>query len=382
MARIILAMSGGVDSSVAAHLLRAAGHEVVGLFMRHGVRAAGTVGATCTLDETVPQDSSGSKLPVVRAGKQGCCSAADAEDARRVAQQLGIPFYVLNFEEEFESIIEYFVEEYADGRTPNPCIVCNNRLKFGKLFDYADTWGADFVATGHYARVGETADGDWGLFAGRDATKDQSYVLFGIPRDRLARIRFPVGEYSKGAIRRLATEIGLRVADKPDSQEICFVPDGDHAALVRRRRGADTSGEIVTTDGRVVGRHDGWERFTVGQRKGLGVPLGRPYYVVRLEPKTRRVVLGCREDLARRELTACRANWLIDPSSGWIACQAKIRYRAPAVPARVRPLPDRRLEVVFDQPCYAVAPGQAVVCYVGDRVIAGGWIEKVDESTA
>ncbi|GAB4137214.1 MAG: tRNA 2-thiouridine(34) synthase MnmA [Thermogutta sp.] len=379
MARVVLAMSGGVDSSVAAHLLREAGHEVVGLFMRHGVHA--DAGA-CRVDATARRDDGRPQLPVIRPGKQGCCSAADAEDARRVAQQLGIPFYVLNFEEEFDSIVDYFVREYADGRTPNPCIVCNDRLKFGKLFEYADTWGADFVATGHYARVQKTSGGFWGLFAGLDATKDQSYVLFGIPRERLARIRFPVGEHSKEAIRRLASRIGLRVADKPDSQEICFVPDGDHAALVRRRRAADTSGEIVTTDGRVVGRHDGWERFTVGQRKGLGIPLGRPYYVVRLEPKTRRVVLGSRDDLATRELTACRANWLIDPPTEWIACQAKIRYRAPAVPAHVQPLAERRLRVVFDQPCYAVAPGQAVVCYQGDRVIAGGWIERPEESEA
>lgn len=377
MARVVLAMSGGVDSSVAAHLLRNAGHEVVGLFMRHGVRAAAPA---CAIDGNAQRNGGSPVLPVIRPGKQGCCSAADAEDARRVAQQLGIPFYVLNFEDEFDSIIEYFVREYADGRTPNPCIVCNDRLKFGKLFEYADTWGADFVATGHYARVQETAPGSWGLFAGRDATKDQSYVLFGIPRDRLARIRFPVGEHSKASIRRLASEIGLPVADKPDSQEICFVPDGDHASLVRRRRNTDTSGEIVTTDGRVVGRHDGWERFTVGQRKGLGIPLGRPYYVVRLEPKTRRVVLGSREELARRELTACRANWLIDPPDESIPCHAKIRYRAPAVPAWVRPLAEQRLRVVFDQPCYAVAPGQAVVCYQGDRVIAGGWIERPEES--
>ncbi len=368
-------MSGGVDSSVAAYLLREAGHEVVGLFMRHGIRVAES---GCRVNANALAEGDTPTLPIVRPGKQGCCSAADAEDARRVAQQLGIPFYVLNFENEFESIIEYFVREYADGRTPNPCIMCNNQLKFGKLFEYADTWGAEFVATGHYARIEPTAAKTWGLFAGRDPGKDQSYALFGIARERLARVRFPIGEYSKAAIRRLAGKIGLRVAEKPDSQEICFVPDGDHAALVRSRRDRDTSGEVVTTDGRIVGRHDGWERFTVGQRKGLGIPLGQPYYVVRLEPETRRVVLGSRDDLAQRELTAREANWLIDPPPAAVPCHAKIRYRAPAVPATVQALPERRLRVVFENPCYAVAPGQAVVCYQGDRVIAGGWIERPD----
>ncbi len=379
MSRIVLAMSGGVDSSVAAHLLRAAGHEVIGVLMRHGEMPAGECRAAAAPDAPARPALASSLLPVVeRPGhKQGCCTAADAHDARRVADRLGIPFYALDFQHEFNRIIDYFVAEYTAARTPNPCVVCNHWLKFGKLFDYADSVGADFVATGHYARLEPGPDGRPALLRGVDDGKDQSYVLFGIERQLLERMLLPVGGFRKDEIRALAREIGLRVAEKKDSQEICFLPDGDHAGFIRRRQGPSPSaGEIVTTDGRVVGAHDGLERFTIGQRKGLGVALGEPQFVVRLESDTHRVVIGTREDLARRELTAAGANWLVEPPAGPLRCQAKIRYNSRRMPAVVEALPGRRLSCRFDQPQYGVAPGQAVVCYADDRVLGGGWIES------
>jgi tRNA-uridine 2-sulfurtransferase len=359
-------MSGGVDSSVAAWLLRQEGHDVIGLFMRHGVGFA----ERCD----VGSGPTGGH-------KQGCCSAADAEDARRVAELLEIPFYAVNFDEEFGRIVEYFVAEYTAGRTPNPCIMCNTWLKFGKLFEYADSVGAQYVATGHYARLvcGGNAGGDSDtptLCRGRDESKDQSYVLFGIDRGLLSRLRFPVGEHRKDEIRQIAQRIGLRVAEKKDSQEICFVPDQDHARFIRAQRGTvDTSGEIVTTDGTVVGRHDGLERFTIGQRKGLGIALGQPRFVIRLEPAQRRVVIGTRDELERTSLTASAANWLIEAPKEPFRCRVKIRYRSRAVGALVGPLPDGRFSVEFDEPRHGVAPGQAAVCYDGDRVLGGGWIE-------
>ena len=359
-------MSGGVDSSVAAWLLRQEGHEVIGLFMRHGV------------DPAEPCDvGSGA----AGGHKQGCCGAADAADARRVADLLEIPFYAVNFDEEFGRIVEYFVAEYTAGRTPNPCIMCNTWLKFGKLFEYADSVGAQYVATGHYARLlsGGDSGGDSdtpALCRGRDESKDQSYVLFGIDRGLLSRLKFPVGEHRKDEIRRIAQRIGLRVAEKKDSQEICFVPDQDHARFIRAQPGAvDTSGEIVTADGAVVGRHDGLERFTIGQRKGLGIALGRPRFVIRLEPAQHRVVVGAREELERTSLTASAANWLIDVPKQPFRCQVKIRYRSRAVGALVGPLPNGRFSVAFDEPRHGVAPGQAAVCYDGYRVLGGGWIE-------
>jgi tRNA-specific 2-thiouridylase len=290
---------------------------------------------------------------------------------------LQIPFYVLNFEEEFGRIVDYFVDEYAAGRTPNPCVVCNTWLKFGRLFQYADSVGADYVATGHYARLAPGDDpATPALLRGLDGGKDQSYVLFGIDRRRLPRLVFPVGGYRKEEIRRIAAQIGLRVADKPDSQEICFVPDQDHARLVKQRRGGDTSGEIVTTAGQVVGRHEGLEHFTIGQRKGLRIAFGQPRYVVRLEPETRRVVVGTLEDLARSQLTASAANWLVQPPQTAIDCQVKIRYRGRGCQARVEPLPGGCFRVRFAEPCHGVAPGQAAVCYQGDRVLGGGWIDS------
>ncbi len=376
-------MSGGVDSSVAAHLLKEAGHEVIGVFMRHGEEAQ----EACAAD-----GPPGYKLPIFdsRADhKQGCCSASDADDARRVADRLDIPFYALNLQDEFRRIVDYFIDEYTRGRTPNPCVQCNNWLKFGKLFDYADSVGAEFVTTGHYARVGWASPTDGlrsgdvvgtahpTLLRGVDEAKDQSYVLFGIERRLLARMLLPVGEYRKPQIRALAAKIGLRVADKKDSQEICFVTSGEHDEFIRqRRKGVDTSGEIVTTGGKVVGTHPGIERFTIGQRKGMGVAMGEPYFVVRIEPDTRRVVIGRQEELARRELTADRCNWLVNPPAGRFRCQAKIRYNSPPAAATAEILPGGRLRVEFEQPRFGVAPGQAAVLYDGERVLGGGWIES------
>ncbi len=377
MSRIVLAMSGGVDSSVAAWLLKEAGHDVIGVFMRHGEEAQ----EACAVD-----GPPGFTLPIFQTRsdhKQGCCSASDAEDARRVADRLDIPFYALNLQAEFRQIIDYFVAEYSRGRTPNPCVQCNNWLKFGKLFDYADSVSAEFVATGHYARLvaSEVRENVPMLLRGIDDGKDQSYVLFGIDRRLLSRMLLPVGEFRKPQIREMAAKVGLRVAEKRDSQEICFVTSGHHDEFVRERRRRDAgsewdlSGEIVTTEGRVVGRHPGIERFTIGQRKGLGIAMGEPYFVVRIDPVTRQVVIGKEADLATSELTASECNWLADPPQGEFGCTAKIRYNSPPTAATAEVLPQGKLKVKFHQPRNGVAPGQAVVVYDGDRVLGGGWID-------
>ncbi len=381
--RVVLAMSGGVDSSVAACLLQDQGYEVVGVFMRHGEEPT-----ECDAPSAVGGDPATRRLlPIVdarQASKQGCCTARDAWDARRVADRLQIPFYALNLEADFGRIIDYFVEEYTSGRTPNPCVVCNHWIKFGKLFDYADSIGAEYVATGHYARLEPASDRvGWGLHRGADRDKDQSYVLFGIQPERLPRMLLPVGGYRKPEIRRLAGKLGLRVAEKRDSQEICFVPSGQHAEFVRARAdGGAGGGEIVTTTGSVVGKHPGIEGFTIGQRKGLGVALGEPYFVVDIQADTRRVVIGRRDELARSELIAARANWLVEPPTRNFACKAQIRYNGLATPAVVTPLEQGRFQVTFDRPCHGVAPGQAVVCYDEDRVLGGGWIESSGPSAS
>jgi tRNA-specific 2-thiouridylase len=378
MSRVVLAMSGGVDSSVAAHLLVEQGHDVIGVFMRHGEKSP----AATSMEQgsrSTEQECNTSDSPLHH--KQGCCTASDAEDARRVADKLGIPFYALNLQAEFGRIIDYFVDEYTAGRTPNPCVQCNNWIKFGKLFDYADSVGAEFVATGHYARLERRDDGSVALLRGVDAVKDQSYVLFGIRPELLPRMMLPVGQFEKPAIRRMAAELGLRVAEKKDSQEICFVTRGRYDEFVRRRSHRDTAGELVSTDGEVIGRHAGIESFTVGQRKGLGVAMGERKFVVEIEPDSRRVVIGDRQGLYRRELTARDCNWLDvqwEGASGTRPCFAQIRYNAAAQRATMTLLPERRLHVEFDEPQFAVTPGQAVVCYDAEdnqHVLGGGWIE-------
>lgn len=362
--RVVLAMSGGVDSSVSAWLLKEQGYEVIGLFMRSGVAEA-------------EEDHCG--LPVVSPAtshRQGCCSAADAADARRCADAMDIPFHALNFQDAFGRIQDYFADEYLAGRTPNPCVMCNNWLKFGRLWEFARQVGASRIASGHYARLvhtGNTAQPS--LLRGHDKTKDQSYVLFGIEAGLLEQVLFPVGDFSKDEIRQTARKANLRVFDKPDSQEICFVPDNDYAAFLRRYQGEfDTAGELVDTSGTVVGEHDGYERFTVGQRRGLGLALGEPRYVVAIESETHNVVIGTYEDLACSSLEADRLNWLVDDISQPLQCTAQIRYRHQAAAAIVERLEPDRVRVTFSEPQYGVAPGQAVVFYEGEQVLGGGWI--------
>jgi tRNA-specific 2-thiouridylase len=348
-------MSGGVDSSVAAYLLKEQGYEVIGLFMRTGVHA---------VEHQGPEH------------KKGCCSAVDAGDARRVADRLDIPFHALDFEDDFKRIMDYFVDEYVAGRTPNPCVVCNNWLKFGKLWSYGKQLDADFVATGHYARMVGGANGPE-LHRGADPGKDQSYVLFGLRRSLLPHLLFPIGNYRKEEVRARARGLGLGVADKPDSVEICFVPNGDHAAFIRERKPAlESAGRFVDTAGKVLAEHDGYEQFTIGQRKGLRYAAGARRYVLEIIPETRDVVLGDREDLATTALVASRVNWLIDPPAHALRCAAKIRYRHQAAPATVTLNQAGDFRVEFDEPQSAMTPGQAVVFYDGNQVLGGGWIEK------
>jgi tRNA-specific 2-thiouridylase len=365
--RIVLAMSGGVDSSDAAVLLQRQGYEVIGLFMRSGAT-----------EDYACHTGSGPALPIVslKPNKQGCCSASDAADARRVADALDIPFHALNFQDAFGRIKDYFADEYLAGRTPNPCVMCNNWLKFGKLWEFAQQVGADGIATGHYAQLAEH-EGQPALVRGRDPGKDQSYVLFGIARSLLDRIVFPVGDFLKPDIRALAGEAGLRVAEKPDSQEICFVPDNDYVGFLQRYRGvSETAGDFVDPQGRVLGQHPGFERFTIGQRRGLGIAFGEPRFVIRIEPATRRVVLGVKDDLACSALEADRFNWHIAEVPRTFTCLAQIRYQHTAATADVELIDDDHMTVRFHEPQFGVAPGQAVVLYDGDRVLGGGWIAR------
>ena len=387
--RVVLAMSGGVDSSASAVLLKEQGYEVIGLFMRSGAveetacRVEPKVnlvvsGATSAADS---QQVAASALPTLpslgpKANKHGCCSASDAADARRVADVLDIPFHALNFSDAFGRIKDYFVDEYLAGRTPNPCVMCNNWLKFGKLWDFAVSVGADLIATGHYARI-QTIDGSPALLRGRDLTKDQSYVLAGINHNILDRILFPVGDFNKPEIRELAAQAGLRVATKPDSQEICFIPDNDYVGFLERYRGRpDMSGEFVDPAGNVLGKHSGFDQFTIGQRRGLGITFGEPRFVIRIEPESRRVVLGTHQDLACRELEADGISWLVDGLPAEFDCLAQIRYQHTAAVAHVVRVAPDHVRVNFTEAQFGVAPGQALVLYEGDRVLGGGWIRQ------
>jgi tRNA-specific 2-thiouridylase len=352
-------MSGGVDSSVAAALLAEAGHEVIGLSMQ-------------LYDQREGQTGFGS-----------CCSLDDLHDARRVAAAIDIPHYIMNFERQFnEQVVSNFVSEYTAGRTPLPCAHCNSDLKFATLLDRARGLGADAVATGHYARLSiDPLPGRSILKRGVDAAKDQSYFLFSLTQAQLSRAVFPVGDRPKDDVREYARRRRLPVADKPDSQEICFIPDDDYAGFVSRHAtDASRDGAIVDERGRVLGSHSGVHRFTVGQRKGLGLGssaavTGTPLYVLQLRPADRQVVVGPKAALERTTLTASGVNWIGDEPTTATRASAQIRHRHHAAPATIRSLGDARAEATFDTPQIAVTPGQAVVFYDGDIVVGGGWIE-------
>ena len=363
---IAVAMSGGVDSSTVAALLVRQGHRVVGLTMQLWNQRR--------LPELFVEGATGR-----------CCSLDDVYDARRVAEQVGIPYYVINFERQFEEqVVKPFVEEYLAGRTPIPCTLCNNYIKFDRFLEMAEAAGAHQIATGHYARIRrDEASGRYQLLRAVDDSKDQTYFLFGLTQQQLARTMFPLGELTKPEVRELARSMDLSVAAKSDSQEICFVPNGDYAAFLTaylKETGAapaDTRGEIVSTDGRTLGQHTGVHHFTVGQRRGLGVAAGEPLYVIATDPQSQRVMVGGGDELLRGRFFARSVNWVsIAGLDQPVRAAVKIRNKHAAAPAILQPTGDpARVEVVFDQPQRAVTPGQGAVFYQDDLVLGGGWIE-------
>jgi tRNA-specific 2-thiouridylase len=347
-------MSGGVDSAVAAGLLARQGYEVIGVTMR-----------LWTLDD-----------PEAPRHRRNCCSVEDTDDAREAAQALSIPHYVLNLEHQFqESVVDYFCREYQRGRTPNPCLACNEHVKFQALLARAVALEADFLATGHYARIDSPEANRYRLLRAVDGEKDQSYVLFTLDQARLARLLLPIGHYRKEEVRRLAAEIGLPVAEKPDSADICFIPNNDYRSFIGGRLG-QSEGEIRDVSGRLIGRHQGVAAFTVGQRRGLGVALGEKRFVTAIDPSRNLVTIGPEEGLLSDQLWAEDVSWVAgEPPPAGTAVDAKIRYRTPAAPARVHPEGDG-VRVLFERPQRAITPGQAVVLYQGEEVVGGGIITR------
>ena len=353
MEKIVIGMSGGVDSSVAAYLLKEQGYDVIGVTMQ------------VWKDAEQNAEDEDTDIQAVA-------------DAKRVAAQLGIPHYTLNFKPTFEKhVVDYFVQEYLQGRTPNPCNVCNRYVKWEALLKRAREFGAEKIATGHYARVVKLENGRYALKKSATDAKDQNYALCNLTQEQLAATKMPLGEYTKDEIRAIAAKAGIEVANKPDSQEICFIPDHDYAAFIEQRTGGKVppAGNFVSPDGEVLGQHKGIIHYTIGQRKGLGVAFGKPVFVSEIRPETNEVVLGDNEDIFRTELYAGKLNWMsvAAPENG-MALQAKIRYAHKGAPCRVYPASDGRVRVVFEQSQRAITPGQAIVFYDGDIVAGGGTI--------
>ncbi|HKB67941.1 MAG TPA: tRNA 2-thiouridine(34) synthase MnmA [Pyrinomonadaceae bacterium] len=372
--KLAVAMSGGVDSSAAAAILKEQGHDLIGFTMQLWNQRRG-----------ISVDENGEPLP------SRCCSLDDVYDARRVAEELGFPFYVLNLEREFErDVVQPFVTSYLNGETPIPCVSCNSRLKFASLDQLAANLGCDKVATGHYARVeyDETSHRHR-LFRASNLDKDQSYFLWELTQEQLSRAMFPLGEMSKPEVREVAREHSLAVAEKSESQEICFVPDGNYAGFIDRYLEAEDAsdrlpgaGEIVDARGTVVGQHTGIHRYTIGQRRGIGIAGPQPLYVTNIDAARNRIVVGEQADLLSKEFTAAGVNWVaLDKPYEFVRAEVRVRYRHQPAEATITPIENNRVRVVFDEPQRAITPGQATVFYRGDEVVGGGWIVKAARET-